>query len=176
MRTIALILIFCTSAFAETYKVQSTIRLSPEVTVTCHGNAFAVTNNRAVTCAHVLAADGENRIQVKGEWHAVEILRRDEANDLCLVRVAGVILKPVEFAAEPRVVVVVGAERNLDIKTHEVEMVGGKLKSAFSVGISGSPVFADGKLIGMIVTVDSADKPTRSHFVSSAVIRKFIEN
>lgn len=173
MRYLALVLILCTSAFAETYRVQSSLHLSPEITVTCHGNAFAVTKNTAVTCAHVLADAGENRMEVSGAWHAVKILRKDEANDLCLVQVDAD-LAPVEFAPEP-VVVVIGSERARDIRKHEVSLIGGDLKSAYSVGISGSPVLADGKLIGMVVSIDNADKPTRSGFVASAVIRKFLE-
>ena len=175
MRYLACILILCSSAFAETYKVQSSLRLSPEITVTCHGNAFAVTKNTAVTCAHVVGGKAETRIQVKGAWLEAKILRKDEANDLCLLQVAEDVLEPVEFAPAA-VVITVGAQRNEEIKTHAVELKGGKLKSDYTVGISGSPVFADGKLVGMVVSIDSADQPTESHFVSSVVIRKFLDN
>jgi predicted transcriptional regulator len=174
MRAIlCLILTLCLSAHAQAYKIQSTLRVSEDVSVTCHGNAFAVAKNQIVTCAHVIGPGATHRAQISGKWYAATVVRRDDDNDICLLRVDGVELTPVEFAP-PAQAVTIGAERNLDLKEHEVEIVGGKLKSSYSVGISGSPVLSDGKLIGMVVSVDSVDKPTRSHFVSSMVIRKFL--
>lgn len=169
-----MLLIFSTSVFAETYKLESSIgSVDAESGLrTCCGNAFAVTKDTIVTCWHTVEGKTHHKIKVQGKWIQATIIKRNIAEDLCLLKIDKAILEPVEFKSSK--IVTIGADMTNEIKNHAVEMKYGILKSNYNLGISGSPVLEDGKLIGMIITIDNDKGPTESKFVSSAIIKEFL--
>lgn len=179
MRYIFLIFL-CSCAHAETFKLEARTPRGPQpedgkfIGITCFGNAFAVSKNTLLTCWHVVEGKDENRVLIGEKWHTVTVVKKDEKDDLCLLKIEGIELKPVEFKATK--LVTVGAEMDKDIKEHTVEAKWGYVKSNYTVGISGSPVFDDGKLFGMITRVDRRVDPSESKFISSAVIKAFLKD
>ena len=127
--------------------------------VTAHGNGVAVGDGLVLTCAHVVDS-GSVFVVIDGKRKPAKVVKRDETADLALLAVAGK-LKPATFISLPDVQLVgkLTEIKNQKAETTAIETVGQILEVLIHIGadarqgISGSPILAEGRLIGIVKSV-----------------------
>ncbi len=119
------------------------------VTVESWGSGCYLTKHLVLTCYHVLAEGTSHYVKTpKGGWIVGRSFAFDKENDLALLYTdeEG---EPVELASIPPLSIS-GSQKNEPTKDHKAELNNAIIKADVDCGSSGSPVLADGRLIGMV--------------------------
>lgn len=150
-----------------------------------HGNGVAVSKNEILTCAHVLRDEGgkyrDAWVKIEGVFVPAEIIKKDKKLDLCVLRINAT-LKPSEFISVPTLWIsgmLARAEegkmvsRNISQSTQLTEITI-KVGDNAQIGISGSPVFAEGRFVGIIKNIGIKESAGLGFVIPANVIEDFL--
>lgn len=140
---------------------------------TAHGTCF-VFDGYVVTCAHTMGNDKSALVFANGEWTAAALVKIDVALDVAWLKP----VKPIVAAIIPPGFVVAAGNRNETV-TKIIPIIS-VLKYECVIadrdhGVSGSPVYRDGKLLGMVYSITGdkdGNKTDKVNVVSIEAIEK----
>lgn len=158
------LLFFCFSIFCnEALDIKGAEYLPSGEEIAGRGRGVAVSKRHVLTAAHVLTGHDNVTfrtpyVQVGKNWIAGIVLGYNFEFDLALIELPeGTALKPVDVLAQPRLEVHgnlglnPSTRRALKLTKMEMEFEDFKVNSAYDLGgYSGSPVMAEGQLIGIL--------------------------
>lgn len=141
--------------------------------VQSHGNGVAIGKHQILTVYHVVEGKGrEVFVEVEGDWLKCSVVRIDVKNDLALLQCKSDLV-PVEIVSLPKFVVSGGSRAEKPTDTEATLKAIYLNRPDSDNGISGSPVLAEGKLIG-IVTCRGKDN-SFVEVVPANIIAEFVK-
>ncbi len=143
--------------------VQGYEQPNPTVELIGHGRGVAVSKRHVLTARHVITTSDElnfrtPRVLVDGKWEVGKVVGHDSQNDLALIELDHDCLKPVDILTIPELEVQgspgISEQRHrkttiMAFKTY-VQDIRELNEPHEAGGLSGSPMLADGQLIGIV--------------------------
>lgn len=136
---------------------------TPNVELISHGRGVAVSKRHVLTARHVITNSTETnfrtpRVLVNGKWIIGKVAGHDQKNDLALIELPEDCLKPVDILTIPELEV--QGSPGLSEQKHRkttiqafktyVDEIKDLSNPSDAGGLSGSPMLADGQLIGIV--------------------------
>lgn len=165
MRFILIAFLLSSALFAgdHSLRVRGVERPSETVELSSHGRGIAVSKRHCLTARHVLTNTSETNfrtpeVMVDGKWIAGKVAGHDAANDLALIELPEDVLKPVDLLSIPELHVhgSPGLQESR-IRPTTIQAFKTYVKEIKDLdapqdagGLSGSPLLADGHLIGIV--------------------------
>lgn len=184
MKYLLLAVLFSLSALAADTLQIKTFKKHQDFELAQWGRGIAVDKDLIITAAHVVdAIDGwEIAVEIKGNWEPAVVVAADEAYDLAVIRVK-VQLEPVEILDMPKLMTVGSPGTNASVaRVTTIEGMKTRVDGMTDLadprmagGLSGSPLLAEGKLIGIISASGQDKDGVYIVTVGPDLIRKIME-
>lgn len=151
MKTLCLLLLSCSALATDmsATRIKASWDIS-SVTHTAWGTCFAISDTEILTAYHTVDK-GKIEIEVDGKFIEAKLEKFDAALDFALIKTTTKHGLPILKLRKTEM------EMQVSFKSAPMQLTSGILKGftlqlSFTIGASGSPVFQDGEVVGMVMS------------------------